>query len=108
LFHQDLKAQGHLDRVLVMTFSEFGRRIDENRQLGTDHGAASILFVLGGGARPGLHGAAPDLVNRDSQGDVVFKTDFRSVYAAVLKDWLGADPARVLSGRFDPLPIIRT
>jgi uncharacterized protein (DUF1501 family) len=107
LFHQDLRAQRQLDRVLLMTFSEFGRRIDENRQLGTDHGTANVMFLLGGKVRPGVHGGAPDLANRDAQGDLIFQTDFRSVYAGILKDWLNADPARILRGDFRPVPLIR-
>ncbi len=107
LFQRDLQAQGHLDRVLLLTFSEFGRRIDENRQAGTDHGTANVMFLLGGQVKPGVHGTPPDLVHRDALGDLIFKSDFRSVYAGVLRDWLHADPARVLAGKFDPLSIVK-
>src|SRR5262249_20958502 len=107
LFRQDLRAQGQLDRVLLMTFSEFGRRIEENRQMGTDHGTANVVFLLGGRVRPGVHGTPPDLANCDEQGDLVFRTDFRAVYASVLRDWLNADPTRILQGEFLPLPLVR-
>lgn len=106
LFRRDLASRGRLDRALVMTFSEFGRRIDENRQMGTDHGTANVMFLLGGKVKPGLHGTPPDLAHRDGQGDLIYQTDFRSVYAGVLRDWLGADPAKVLQGSFEPLPLV--
>jgi uncharacterized protein (DUF1501 family) len=106
-FHRDLEAQGHLDRVLVMTFSEFGRRIDENKQRGTDHGTANVMFVLGGKVRAGLYGAAPDLAKRDERGDLIHRTDFRAVYAAVLRDWLHADAGKILQGTFEPLPLVK-
>ncbi|MDR3619760.1 MAG: DUF1501 domain-containing protein [Paludisphaera borealis] len=105
-FHKDLKARGHLDRTLVMTFSEFGRRVAENKSAGTDHGTANVMFLMGGSTRPGLHGDRPDLAGLDESGDLAHKIDFRSVYAAVLGDWFGADARRVLDGRFDPYPIL--
>ena len=107
LFHEDLRAHGQLDRVLLMTFSEFGRRIDENRQMGTDHGTANVMFLMGGKVLAGLHGEAPNLANRDPQGDLVFQTDFRSVYAGVLRDWLNANPARILQNDFRPMALVR-
>jgi uncharacterized protein (DUF1501 family) len=106
LFHADLKAQGLLDRVLGLTFSEFGRRVAENKNAGTDHGAASVMFAFGGSVKAGVHGKAPDLAALDPLGDLVHQTDFRQVYAGVLKDWLGADPEKVLLGKFDPLPLV--
>ena len=90
-----------------MTFSEFGRRIDENRQMGTDHGTANVMFLMGGKVLAGLHGKAPNLANRDPQGDLVFQTDFRSVYAGVLRDWLNANPARILQNDFRPMALVR-
>lgn len=106
LFHADLTAQGLLDRVLGLTFSEFGRRVAENKNAGTDHGAASVMFAFGGKVKAGVHGKAPDLADLDPLGDLVHKTDFRQVYAGVLKDWFGADPDKVLLGQFDPLPLV--
>lgn len=108
LFQRDLKAKGQLDRVLLMTFSEFGRRAAENRQLGTDHGTANVMFMLGGKIKPGLHGAPPDFQKLDAEGDPVFKTDFRAVYAGVLRDWLGADAGRILGSKFEPIALVKT
>jgi uncharacterized protein (DUF1501 family) len=94
------------DRVLVMTYSEFGRRVQENDSRGTDHGAASCLFLAGGGVKGGVLGGHPSLSDLDS-GDLKHHTDFRRVYAAVLSDWLGCDAAGVLGGKWDPLPAIK-
>ena len=107
LFRRDLPAQGQLDRVLLLTFSEFGRRLNENKQAGTDHGTANVVFALGGKVKSGLHGTPPDLTKLDAEGDPVFKTDFRSVYASVLRDWLGGDAGRVLEGTFEPLALVQ-
>ncbi|QEH32335.1 hypothetical protein OJF2_08050 [Aquisphaera giovannonii] len=86
------------DRVAVVVFSEFGRRIEENGSKGTDHGAAAPLLVLGSPVAPGLAGGVPDLKNT-IEGDVPFAVDFRDVYAGVLADWLGVDPSAVIPGR---------
>ena len=107
LFRADLKAHGQLDRVLTMTFSEFGRRVDENQQQGTDHGTANVMFLMGGKVKGGVHGVAPDLGKLDDQGDMIFKTDFRNVYAGVLKGWLGADPTAVVGKDFAPLELVK-
>ena len=104
-FVADLKALGHLDRTLVMTFSEFGRRVSENEQQGTDHGTAGVMFLAGGTVKAGVHGSRPDLSDLD-EGDLKFKTDFRTVYSAVLKDWFAADASKVLGAEFKPLPIL--
>jgi len=104
-FVKDLKAQGNFDRVLMISFSEFGRRVAENASGGTDHGAAAPLFVLGGGVKPGLFGAYPSLTNL-YQGDLRFSTDFRSVYATALEKWLGAPSEQVLGKKFPLLPFI--
>lgn len=98
-FYDDLAAHGNDKRVLTMTFSEFGRRIQENANAGTDHGEASPLFLIGGGVKGGIYGAYPDLSNT-SMGNVRFDTDFRSVYATVLERWLGAPSKGVLGGSF--------
>jgi uncharacterized protein (DUF1501 family) len=104
-FVKDLKAQGNFDRVLLMTFSEFGRRVAQNGSNGTDHGAAAPLFVIGGAAKPGLHGKYPSLTELD-RGDLVFNVDFRSVYATVLENWLKAPSEKVLGRKFSILPIV--
>jgi len=106
-FVADLQALGQLDRVLVMTFSEFGRRVAENASGGTDHGAAGPLFLLGRRIKPGLLGAAPSLASRDLlKGDVRFQTDFRAVYAGVLEQWLQTASAPVLGRRFEPVKML--
>ncbi len=104
-FYADLAARGHLDRVLVLTWSEFGRRVAENGSRGTDHGTAAPMFVLGGRIRGGVYGSPPDLGRLDN-GNLKFETDFRSVYATVLEGWLGADAGEVLGRRFPTLPLL--
>jgi uncharacterized protein (DUF1501 family) len=91
-FLQDMRDAGLLDKVLVLTFSEFGRRAAENGSNGTDHGAASALFALGGGVHGGIYGGQPDLADLDADGNLRHKVDFRAVYARVLDDWLNVDP----------------
>jgi uncharacterized protein (DUF1501 family) len=104
-FYADLSAHGNDGNVLTMTFSEFGRRIEENGSRGTDHGEASPLFLVGGNVKGGLYGTPPDL-SKTSMGNVAFTTDFRSVYATVLERWLGKPSQKILSGSFDTLPIL--
>ena len=101
-FMADLKEQGNADRVVVMTFSEFGRRVNENASGGTDHGQGSCLFVLGQPVKGGLVGKHPSLTDL-SQGDLKFTTDFRSIYATVLEDWLKTPSKPVLKGSFEKL-----
>jgi uncharacterized protein (DUF1501 family) len=106
-FYNDLKNQGLLNDTLLLTFSEFGRRITENGSKGTDHGAASVLLAMGGAVHGGLFGTVASL-NTDPQnptlensaGDVHYETDFRSVYAKVIDNWLGGDSVAVLGGNF--------
>jgi hypothetical protein len=86
-FFADLKQQGNDKRVVLMTFSEFGRRVEENASAGTDHGKASCLFVAGPGVKGGLFGKHPSLTDL-SQGDLQHTVDFRSVYGSLLADWL--------------------
>jgi uncharacterized protein (DUF1501 family) len=100
-FLADLKAQGNLGRVTLMTFSEFGRRVKENASGGTDHGAAAPLFLAGGGVQAGLLGEMPSLAARDlDDGDVKFNVDFRSVYATVLEKHLGVKSDPILNRAF--------
>jgi uncharacterized protein (DUF1501 family) len=105
-FYKDLEAQGNAQRVLTMSFSEFGRRVAQNGSNGTDHGAAAPMFLMGPAARAGVHGAHPSLSRLDA-GDLMYHTDFRRVYATVLEEWLKADAAPVLGQRYKPLPIVR-
>ncbi len=101
-FYQQLKSSGHDKRVVLMTFSEFGRRVRENGSKGTDHGAASCLFVAGPAVKEGVVGAHPGLAaNELSGGDPKYHTDFRRVYATVLEKWLECDGTEVLGQRFD-------
>lgn len=104
-FVADLKQQGNFERVLLITFSEFGRRVTENANGGTDHGAAAPMFALGGRVKPGLFGKHPSLTDLDN-GDLKFNTDFRSVYGTVLEQWLGTPSAAVLGRKFPLLPIV--
>lgn len=107
-FTDDLAALGHLDRTTVMTFSEFGRRVAENGSVGTDHGEAAPLFVMGGAVKPGFHGEAPDLApEKLSRGDVAYKLDFRRIYSTVLDQWLRADHEKVLGGKFEHLDLFK-
>jgi len=106
-FVADLKAQGNFERVLIMTFSEFGRRVSENANGGTDHGAAAPMFVVGNKVKAGLLGRYPSLAPGDLlNGDPKYNVDFRSVYAAVLESWLKTQSAPVLGRQFTPLPIV--
>jgi uncharacterized protein (DUF1501 family) len=106
-FTDDLKAQGNMDRVLVMTFSEFGRRVAENANGGTDHGAAAPMFIIGNKVKAGLLGRYPSLAPGDLfQGDVKYNVDFRSVYAGVLENWLKTKSEPVLGKQFTPLPVV--
>jgi uncharacterized protein (DUF1501 family) len=105
-FHADLAAAGQADRVAVMTFSEFGRRLAENASAGTDHGAAAPIFVAGKVAKPGLVGEHPSLEKLDD-GDLIQHTDFRRVYAAVLEQWLGLPSAPVVGAEFKALDLFQ-
>lgn len=105
-FQKDLAHQGQQDRVLLMSFSEFGRRVKENASEGTDHGAASQMFLAGGRVKAGVVGAHPSLADLDD-GDLKHHTDFRSVYGTVLKDWLGVSPEEILGGRYPALELLK-
>lgn len=106
-FVDDLKAQGNFQRVALLTFSEFGRRVTENASGGTDHGSASVMFAIGPKVKAGLQGKYPSLAPVDlKNGDPVFTTDFRSVYAGVLEDWLKTPSVPILGRKFDPLHLI--
>jgi uncharacterized protein (DUF1501 family) len=104
-FVADLKQQGNFGRVLLMTFSEFGRRVAENANGGTDHGAAAPMFLVGGTVKAGLIGKHPSLTDLD-RGDLKFSTDFRSVYGTILEHWLKARSEIVLGRKFPILPIV--
>lgn len=99
-FQADLDVQGLADKVVVMGFSEFGRRVAENASAGTDHGQGSVMFVLGKSVKGGIHGGSPDLENL-ADGDIRYKQDFRGVYAHALDTWLNLDSRAILGGKFD-------
>lgn len=105
-FMDDLKERRQSHRVLLMTFSEFGRRVAENASQGTDHGAAAPMFLVGESVRAGMHGRHPSLVQLD-QGDLKWGIDFRSVYAEVLSGWLGTDARRILGMKFPSGRLLR-
>jgi uncharacterized protein (DUF1501 family) len=103
-FIDDLKAAKLDDRVLVLAFSEFGRRVKENDSQGTDHGTAGPVFLAGTPVRGGLVGGAPNLTDLDggdlNSGDLKMQLDFRQVYAAILEDWLAIESKGILGGSF--------
>ena len=105
-FISDLKRTGRLDDTLVMTFSEFGRRVEQNASNGTDHGTANNVFVFGGKLkRPGIYNEAPDLLNLND-GDLKHRVDFREVYASILDKWLDVNNSQILNRNFSGLDLI--
>jgi uncharacterized protein (DUF1501 family) len=108
-FQADLKLLGIEDRVVLMTFSEFGRRVNQNGSGGTDHGTAAPLFVIGRNVYGGVYGNNPDLTDLDNSGDIKYKYDFRQLYATLLTQQLGMPINRmpdVLMRDFETLPLI--
>ena len=105
-FILDLKRDNLLDRVLLMTFSEFGRTLAENGRRGTDHGSAAPMLLAGGKLKAGLVGPHPSLTALENGGPK-HHTDFRRVYATVLDRWLGLDSRAVLGEKFEPLDVLR-
>jgi len=106
-FYNDLRAQGLFEDTLILSFSEFGRRISENGSQGTDHGAASVMIAMGGRVNGGIYGTAANLrldannpTLENAAGDIHWETDFRSVYAQVIDNWLGANSQQILNGNF--------
>lgn len=99
-FYNDLAAHGKADNVVVMTWSEFGRRVEENGSLGTDHGTAAPMFVLGSPVTKGIYGEPPSLSSLDDNGNLKYTIDFRSIYATVLDRWMGASSKDVLGSDF--------
>lgn len=105
-FNDDLKAQGNQERVLVLVFSEFGRRVKQNASQGTDHGTAAPMFLVGPMVQAGIVGTHPSLTDLD-QGDLKFGIDFRGVYASVLDTWMKAPSEKVLGEVFAKPAVIR-
>jgi uncharacterized protein (DUF1501 family) len=104
-FVRDMARIGRGDDVAVMVFSEFGRRVAENANLGTDHGTASVAFVAGKPVKGGQYGAMPSLTDLDD-GNMRYTTDFRRLYASIICSWMGADGSAVLKGAFEPIDLI--
>jgi uncharacterized protein (DUF1501 family) len=107
----DLHAQGALERTLIVTISEFGRRLAENgigAEAGTDHGRSSVLFALGGGIVPGFFGAPPAFDDLDADGNVRATVDFRRVYASIIERWFGGDVPSILDVPVEPLSFVRS
>jgi uncharacterized protein (DUF1501 family) len=106
-FYKDMAARGHKDRVLMMTFSEFGRRARENGSRGTDHGSGSMMCLVGGKVKPGTVGEHPSLTDV-ADNNLKFKIDFRQVYAAILDQWLGVPSKEVLGSEFKAAEIFKS
>jgi uncharacterized protein (DUF1501 family) len=105
-FVRDMKTNGRWNEVLLGTFSEFGRRVSQNASGGTDHGTANNMMFLGGGLKkPGLLNLMPDLSDLQD-GDLKYRVDFRQAYATLLKNWIEADPIRILRADFEPLGFV--
>jgi uncharacterized protein (DUF1501 family) len=106
-FHSEMKAAGLSDRVCVLVYSEFGRRVKENASGGTDHGVAQPVFVVGGPVKGGLYGKRPGMdPGQLIKGDIAHTTDYRSVYATLLEKHMGVDSEPVLLKKFEPLAFI--
>jgi uncharacterized protein (DUF1501 family) len=103
-FTDDMTAAKLGDRVTLLAFSEFGRRVQENGSAGTDHGTAGPVFLAGGGVKPGLVGGTPNLTDLED-GDLKVTTDFRQIYASVMENWLGLPSETALAGKFARLPL---
>jgi uncharacterized protein (DUF1501 family) len=107
-FYADLAGHGMSDRVLVATWSEFGRRPKENASAGTDHGTSAPVFLIGDTVKAGLYGELPSLSKLDSGGNIGYGVDFRSVYQEILQTHLEVDPKEVFSQSFEPLSVLNT
>jgi uncharacterized protein (DUF1501 family) len=107
-FQKDMESKGYGDKVTVMCFSEFGRRLNQNNSGGTDHGAAAPMFVVGNKIKGGLHGEYSGLEKHQlDDGDLKYTTDFRRVYATLLDGWLNTKSPDVLGAKFEPLDLLR-
>ncbi len=103
---EDLRKNDRLNEVLIVTFSEFGRRVKQNASGGTDHGTANNIFLIGGNLKsPGFYNSQPDLADLD-EGDLKFEIDFRSIYSTLLNKWLNADDKLIMGNNFDFLNIV--
>jgi uncharacterized protein (DUF1501 family) len=105
-FYKDMAARGHKDRILMMTFSEFGRRARENGSKGTDHGSAAPVLLVGGKVKAGVVGEHPSL-GKLEMGNLKHHTDFRQVYASILDSWLGVSSKDVLGEKFKAVDVLK-
>lgn len=106
-FVNDLKKEGTFNDTLILTFSEFGRRVKQNAANGTDHGAASNVFIIGNQLKtPGIYNELASLSNLDDNGDLKYTVDFRSIYATLLEKWMGVSHVEVLNNSFEKLNFI--
>jgi uncharacterized protein (DUF1501 family) len=107
-FMQDMERIGRADDVVVMIFSEFGRRVPENVNLGTDHGTANLMFVVGKDVKGGQYGKVPSLTKLDEGDNLIYTTDFRRVYATMISGWLGLhDTHTLLNGQFEAFDMFK-
>src|SRR6185503_18088214 len=106
-FQKEMEGLGKDKNVVVLVFSEFGRRCYENASAGTDHGKAGPMFLIGSSVKGGLHGPLPDLANLED-GDLKFSIDFREVYATALDSWMGGDSEVVLGQKFNKIDALTT
>jgi uncharacterized protein (DUF1501 family) len=107
VFVNDLKKNDAFKDTLILTFSEFGRRVQENAAVGTDHGAANNIFLIGENLKKkGFYNDAPNLLNLDKNGDIIHTIDFRAVYATILDKWLEVDDKSILNKSFSKLNFI--
>lgn len=106
-FFADLREHGREDDAVVLVFSEFGRRIQDNGS-GTDHGSGGVAFVMGSAVKGGLYGEYPSLEIKDQvEGDMAYNNDFRSTYATLLDRWMGMDPSSILDGNYEQFEMIQ-
>ncbi|HEV8534875.1 MAG TPA: DUF1501 domain-containing protein [Candidatus Limnocylindria bacterium] len=106
-FYDDLSAYGMADRVMIATWSEFGRRPKENASGGTDHGTASPVFLIGDPVKGGIYGETPSLTKLDQLGNLSYAVDFRAVYQEILSSHLGVDPKAILGESFERVPFTK-
>jgi uncharacterized protein (DUF1501 family) len=104
-FMKDMERIGRANDVTMLIFSEFGRRVPENTSLGTDHGTANHMYLVGNRVKGGHYGKVPSLAALDEGDNLIFTTDFRRVYATVIEGWLKSPSEKVLRGKFEPFPI---
>lgn len=106
-FMDDLKEHGRQDEVIILAFSEFGRRVKDNGN-GTDHGSGGLAFIIGGQVNGGTYAEYPSLRLEDQlEGDLLFNNDFRSTYATILDRWLGLDSKTILNGSFEQFDFVQ-